>query len=199
MLRILRDASGFRHCPFLSGEFQMTGGLISDWLSIFREHLPEMDKSSITDWIEISFIVVGGLVALVQYLINSRHEKAVKAADEMDALSRDESVKLVMRMLDWSASYIFLKDGIRGPREILADEQVFLLALRPHGTRRNTVENYTVATDLFALERMDRENTDWEQYFSRDEHSIRDAFDVFLSCLERIESLIKKGIISQGR
>jgi hypothetical protein len=45
---------------------------------------------------------------------------------------------------------------------------------------------------------MNRKDTGWETIFSRDEQSIRDAFDVFLGRLERIDSLMRKGVISKS-
>ena len=72
--------------------------------------------------------------------------------------------------------------------------QEFLLALRHHSHPRDAVPDYDQARDkVFAANKND---PDWRHLFSIDEQGIRDLFDTFLGRLERMEALIRKGVIS---
>jgi hypothetical protein len=156
-----------------------------------------MAQTSITDWIGAVMAVLGGGGAVVQYFRNSRQSRAIKAADEIDALLKNCNVRAVLRMIDWTSGTVMLGGDANVPHTVFVNEQVFLLSLRYHTVPRDSVVNYKPDQDTFALERQ-RDGKDWKRIFSPDEQAIRDAFDDFLSRLERIESLMKNGVIAES-
>jgi CRISPR/Cas system-associated endonuclease/helicase Cas3 len=101
-------------------------------------------------------------------------------------------------MLDWSVAYITLKDSTGASHDMLIYGQGFLLALRNHLVPRDIVANYDQTKDNFAQEEQRQNKKNWQYRFPPDEQRNRDAFDVFLGRLERIESLIKNGVISKS-
>src|SRR4051812_47204587 len=107
-----------------------------------------MAGGSLTDWIGIAVAVIGSSTALLQYLINSRRIKAIKAADEIDALLKDKRVKSVLRMIERSSGYVVLDSDVTPFNSVFVDEQEFLLSLRHHGTRRREVAGYNQEDDI---------------------------------------------------
>ena len=156
-----------------------------------------MAGGALTDWIGVIIAVIGSSAALVQYSINSRRNKAIKAADEIDALLKDKRVKAVLRMIERSSGYVVLESEVAPTNAVFVGEQEFLLSLRHHGTRRNEIADYNEEVDKFFTESR-QQGKSWEFIFSPDEQMVRDAFDDFLGRLERIESLMKNGVIAQA-
>ena len=160
-----------------------------------------MADSSLTDWLNFALAFFAGGAALFQYNRNSRgerdklrREQATKAADEMEKFNNDHAVNAALRMIDWDRGFVTLKNGDGTFRNVHVGTQEFLLSLRHHSRPRDGVADYDQARDpVFAAKRND---PDWRHLFSIEEQGIRDLFDTFLGRLERMDALIRKGVIS---
>ena len=145
-----------------------------------------MAKGSLADWVGVGITFFGIVSAVVQYAINSRRGRAIKAADEIEALNNDESAKAFLRLFDWESAHISVRDGAGELKVLYVDRQAFLLAIRHHSERRDQIAGYRQEDDVFASNPIN---------FTVDEEHLRDMLDRFLGRLERIESLIKNDVI----
>jgi hypothetical protein len=160
-----------------------------------------MADPSTVDWLNFLLALGAGSMALFQYKQNSlreqdklRREQATKAADEMEKFHNDHAVNVALRMIDWDQGFVTLKNADGTFRNIFVGTQEFLLALRHHSEPRDCVAHYDQARDtVFAQKKNDPA---WRHLFSVDEQGIRDLFDTFLGRLERMDALIRKGVIS---
>jgi hypothetical protein len=148
-----------------------------------------MAKGSLADWAGVGIAFFGIVSAVIQYAINSRRARAIKAADEIEALNNDESAKAILRLIDWESAHISIRDGGGTLKVLYVDRQAFLLAIRHHSERRNQIAGYQEKDDPFA---------DKPTNFTVEEERLRDMLDRFLDRLERIESLIENGVIKQN-
>lgn len=147
-----------------------------------------METGTLANWASALITGFAGILAFVQYRTNSRFARAVKAADEIEALNNDESASAILRLIDWQSANILVKDRTGDPKLLLVDKQAFLLAFRHHSQRRDQVTNYQKGKDSFA---------DETYKFTFDEERLRDMIDRLLGRLERIESLIENGVIRE--
>jgi hypothetical protein len=69
--------------------------------------------------------------------------------------------------------------------------------LRHHSKPRDAIANCCRKKDEFATQR-EKQGKESDTIFFPDEQTIRDAFDQFLGRLERIESLIKNGVMTKA-
>jgi hypothetical protein len=145
-----------------------------------------MAKGSIADWVGVTIAFFGTVSALVQYAVNSRRTRAIKAADEIEAMNNDESAKAILRLIDWESANISVRDEAGILKLLYVDRQGFLLAIRHHSVPRNQIADYQAGSDTFAGRPTN---------FTKEEERLRDMLDRFLGRLERIESLIENGVI----
>ena len=148
-----------------------------------------MAKDSLADWVGVGIAFFGIASAMVQYAINSRRGRAIKAADEIEALNNDESAKAILRLIDWESAHISIRDEAGTLKVLYVDRQTFLLAIRHHSQRRDQIANYRKADDKLA---------DKPTAFTNEEERLRDMLDRFLGRLERIESLIENDVIKRN-
>ena len=94
-----------------------------------------------------------------------------------------------MRLIDWESAHISVRDETGTLRVLYVGRQDFLLAFRHHSERRDQIANYKQEDDPF----VEKPNN-----FTNEEERLRDMLDRFLGRLERIESLIKNGVIKQN-
>ncbi|MET0878116.1 MAG: hypothetical protein ABWY14_13310 [Tardiphaga sp.] len=145
-----------------------------------------MPKGSLPDWIGLIIATIGAVSAISQYLLNSKRQRAIKAADEIEALTNDESAKAILRLIDWESAHISVRNEAGELVSHFVDQQQFLLAIRHHSLRRDQVTDYRAENDAHASHM---------HGFSIDEERLRDMMDRFLNRLERIESLIENKVI----
>jgi hypothetical protein len=147
-----------------------------------------MAKDALADWVGIGIACLGIASATFQYTINSRRGRAIKAADEIEALNNDESAKAILRLIDWESAHISVRDDTGVLKVQYVNRQTFLVAVRHHSQRRDQIANYRKEDDKSA----DKPTT-----FTNEEERLRDMLDRFLGRLERIESLIENGVIKR--
>jgi hypothetical protein len=153
-------------------------------------------SSSPTEWITVVISALGGAFLLFQYWRSNRESRARAAADEIEKLSVDDSVRTALRIIDWHSGYIPYIDetGVRHRQWFGALD--YHLALRPHTKRRSEVFGYVLADDPFA-KKGKAKGKECDELFTPVEQYVRDVFDSFLGRLERIDSLIDSGVISR--
>ncbi|WSH67956.1 hypothetical protein U8Q05_26855 (plasmid) [Rhizobium ruizarguesonis] len=154
------------------------------------------DAYSLADGISALAACIGGGFAVWQYRTTNKQAAARAAADEIERFNADEHVKLAFRLIDWCAGSFSYTDefGVRHKKGYRPLD--FKLALRPHTKRRSEVDGYDAAKDEFRKSREANAHS-YENSFSPAEQHVRDAFDGFLSRLERIESLIRSNVIPE--
>ncbi len=146
-----------------------------------------MSNGTIADWVGIAIALFGASSALAQYVANSNRTRAIRAADEIDALLASEAAKIILKLLDWESAHVAMRDETGTLRQVYVNEQNFLLAIRVHTEKRSSVANYQQEAEISGD----------DVFFLQDEENLRDLMDQFLSKLQRIESLMKNGIIKQ--
>jgi hypothetical protein len=126
----------------------------------------------VTEAIQVSGALVAFVIALWQYIKSQRWKRAEFVAGEVKSFLDDIAVKTVLTMLDWGQREIQLYryDDDASREGVLVDRPLLSSALMIH------VEHGP---------------------FSREEAAIRDIFDRFLSGLERFESFIEAGLVSE--
>jgi hypothetical protein len=139
-----------------------------------------MDLESAATWIGLVFTAVTAWLAVTQYRRNSRRERALKAAEEMEHLHADKNVQLALQIADYGALSIQRSGPDSGAR-LHVNSEVLRSALTHHRIR------------VLELSR----DADRKELFSADEWEIRDIFDGFLARLERIENLMQNGVIAR--
>jgi hypothetical protein len=138
-----------------------------------------------TAWVSILIAGAGLAFGLYQYRMNSwsaeqarTREGAIKAADEIEKFHADENVSLALAIIDYGAMQIPIPDPATG--RMTSVPFIFRKALEHHTTR-----SPPGASD--EAEKSER--------FRPEELRLRAVMDQFLLRLERIESLIAKGVI----
>lgn len=145
-----------------------------------------------TAWIGV-LVAAGGLAfGLYQYRMNSFNaaqaldrERAIKAADELEKLLADQDVKLALHIIDYEAVDVAIPDPLSGATLTTTkiDRNILRLALQHHSDRATPQTKF---------------NVEKGEMFSPLELQIRRIFDNFLFRLERIETLIRKGVIAKS-
>jgi len=59
-----------------------------------------MDPGTISSWATVIITFVGVSSAVFQYVINSGNARAIKVADEVQALNDDESAQSILRLIE---------------------------------------------------------------------------------------------------
>jgi hypothetical protein len=125
--------------------------------------------------------------ALYQYRINSQNaqqqrarEQAIQAANEMEAFREDSAAALALKIVDYAD--VLIDDGPDPSRKVRLNIDMLILALEVHSDRAKRL-------NLPPLEK--------GEYFSDTELAVRDIFDSLLVRLERIESLLRAGVIGR--
>lgn len=152
--------------------------------------------SNVETWLPILTAVLGGIFAVFQYWRNSERARSIAAAEEIERFSSDDAVKLAFMVIDWHDCYISYVDVAGRRHGIRFALQDFVLSLRPHVTRRSEVPGYLQSIDKFHID-MQSKGVDVDYTFSQVEKYVRDSFDIFLTRLERIDTLISSGVISE--
>lgn len=167
--------------------------------------MADCDSSWLIDNLPVITALAGAGWGLLQYqratdaaLGARRREQAVTAANEMSLFLEKPDVKAALRMIDWNSGQIQVVDDEGVTRKLPFSRLILRLALRHHSIGRQAVEGYDPSRDRFLEEARAYDKSDEQMriYFSNDEQAIRDIFDAFLSRLERMETLIECGVIS---
>jgi hypothetical protein len=144
----------------------------------------------------IAALVPAGALAfaLYQYRINSlssqrqrAREQAIQAANEMEAFRDDAAASLALKMIDYEEISIDVPVdfGADPPQKVRVNREMLILALEVHTDRAKRL-NLSSSRPVQKAE-----------LFSDTELTIRDIFDRFLVRLERIESLVRAGVIGR--
>lgn len=126
------------------------------------------------DWIAAVAIVVlaSGLFAgLFQYYDNSRRSNATHAVGEIDRFLSDEVVRAALRTIEYAGIEVMTVNSVGKPLPVWMSPTLFMSALS-HQTAH-------------------------DGSFDPNEYAVRDLFDRFLQKLERIEYLIRGGVVDQ--
>jgi hypothetical protein len=127
-------------------------------------------------------IAAAGLaIGLYQFRANSTRARAIKAVDEMEGLFKDEAVQRALEIIDYGQ--VTLQFG--------KDPNGYALVVSGELLRRSLVYHGDTGVDEAPAE------PGKDERFSADERLIRDTFDTFLVRLERIENLIRNGVITK--
>ena len=156
----------------------------------------EPAPSSIADLATVALTALGGIFVLYQYGRSNYEARARAAADEIEKFGTDESVRTALRLIDWHSGYIPYVDEAGTKHRRWFGALDYHLALRPHSMKRSGVAGYVLAEDAYAT-KLAAEGRECEDLFTPVEQYVRDIFDSFLGRLERIESLISSGVVSQ--
>ncbi len=137
-------------------------------------------------WFGALITGAGLAFGLYQFRMNSRsaekartRERAIKAADELEKFHSDEAVVLALRMIDYETADIPVPDVTGRTITAFPVDRAFLKKALQHHTVRNPSKNGEKG-DLFSLEEL----------------RVRSIFDQFFMRLERIENLIRNGVIA---
>jgi hypothetical protein len=145
-----------------------------------------------TAWVGVMITSAGFAFGLYQYRINSfnaararSREQAIKAADELENLFKDQDVEIAMRIIDYEAIDIALPNTNAGtsPTYVKINRVDLKSALDHHSDRAPPGKQY---------------NVEKGEMFKPVELQIRYIFDKFFVRLERIENLIRNGVIAKA-
>ncbi|WP_395698745.1 hypothetical protein [Methylocella sp.] len=146
-------------------------------------------SDDVTGWLGAMVASAGFAFGLYQYRVNSFsaararcREQAIKAADELEVLVTDPDVEIVLRLIDYSGGTIPMRNLQQTDAVERVNRHILLAALDHHGDRCGRAN----------------ERSSEERAFNPVEVQIRRLFDRFLTRLERIETLIRNGVIARN-
>lgn len=141
----------------------------------------------VTGWLGAMVASAGFAFGLYQYQVNSAgterarcREQAIRAADELEALVADRDVEIVLRLIDYCGGALPMRDAQAPGAATTVTLGTLLAALDHHGYSGRS-------GDFRASE---------DGLFNPVELEIRRIFDRFLTRLERIETLIGRGVVA---
>ncbi|GLK78435.1 hypothetical protein [Methylopila turkensis] len=159
----------------------------------------------LSEGVTTAIAVIGVIGGLWRYWKNSeeqaeqrRRNDGLRVADEIELLNKDPAVVVAFRLIDWCPTYVDLVvDGVRKP--VLVGPAEFCDALRHHGSPRAMLGQESAAPDALIKEVGGEAVVEPSRAdgFSIEQQAIRDVFDAFLGRLERVEMLIRVGVIPQ--
>ena len=145
-------------------------------------HDHEQVMSDASSWTQVVITVAGFSLALYQYYRNSKRDKAIKVADEMDRFFTDENVQFALEIMDYGDARLTSPIS-QTPLIVSGDLLRRSLAYHEEITGQRAADAEAGSAK--------------EELFTPEERLVRDTFDVFFTRLERIDTLIGNGVIAE--